>query len=61
MAPQPSAALSTLSAAGSKRGDHTAAGHFADFDDFWATSLMSGDIDPIVATISAGDAERRRC
>jgi hypothetical protein len=30
---------------------------FADFDDFWATSLMSGNIGPIVATISAGDAE----
>ena len=31
---------------------------FADFDDFWATSLMSGNIGPIVAAISAGDAER---
>jgi ubiquinone/menaquinone biosynthesis C-methylase UbiE len=31
---------------------------FADFDDFWATSLMSGNIGPIVAAISASDAER---
>jgi hypothetical protein len=31
---------------------------FADFDDFWATSLMSGNIGPIVAAISAGDSER---
>ena len=31
---------------------------FADFDDFWATSLMSGNIGPIVAAISAGDAAR---
>jgi len=31
---------------------------FADFDDFWATSLMPGNIGPIVAAISAGDAER---
>ena len=31
---------------------------FADFDDFWATSLMSGNIGSIVAAISAGDAER---
>ena len=31
---------------------------FADFDDFWAISLMSRNIGPIVAAISAGDAER---
>jgi hypothetical protein len=31
---------------------------FADFDDFWAASLKSGTIRPIVSSIAAGDAER---
>jgi SAM-dependent methyltransferase len=32
--------------------------NFADFDDFWATSLMSSNIRPIVAALSPGDVER---
>jgi len=31
---------------------------FADFDDFWTTSLLGSTVGPIVSAMSAGDAER---
>jgi ubiquinone/menaquinone biosynthesis C-methylase UbiE len=31
---------------------------FADFDDFWATSLLGASIGPIVAAMASGDAEQ---
>ena len=31
---------------------------FADFEDFWATSLLSGNIGPVVAAMPPGDVER---
>jgi ubiquinone/menaquinone biosynthesis C-methylase UbiE len=31
---------------------------FADFDDFWTTNLMSGNIGPIIAAMAPADAER---
>ncbi|MGC2415580.1 MAG: hypothetical protein WA459_23150 [Stellaceae bacterium] len=31
---------------------------FADFDEFWTINLMSSNLDPIIAALNAGDAER---
>jgi len=31
---------------------------FADFDDFWTTSVVGSSVDPIVAAMSSGDVER---
>jgi hypothetical protein len=31
---------------------------FADFDDFWTTSLLATSVGPTVAAMAAGDAER---
>jgi hypothetical protein len=33
---------------------------FADFDDFWKTSTISGGIGPTLAAMPAGDVERLR-
>jgi hypothetical protein len=31
---------------------------FADFDDFWTTSLMGSSVGPTVAAMASGEAER---
>jgi hypothetical protein len=31
---------------------------FADFDDFWATTVLAGPVAPIIATLPTADAER---
>jgi hypothetical protein len=31
---------------------------FADFDDFWTTSMLGASIGPTVAAMAAGDVER---
>jgi SAM-dependent methyltransferase len=36
----------------------TVSRRFADFEDFWATSLLSGNIGPVVAAMAAGDVAR---